>query len=206
LNYLVTAEQFLGGDAFSFRRWRVDLDHEIALYGTSRPVESRDTNTPNDCLIGPGADACPAISRDRRGSINLRILAVTSAAGDEARIPFYFQPTIGGSDINGHTALASFDDYRFRGPHLLLLQQSFEHSLWGPIGAWIRTDQGVVADRRDALGFSSLRKSVAAGVTIRAGGFPMVVASYAVGGGEGRHISFTINTSLLGGSSRPSLD
>lgn len=206
MNYLVTAQQFLAGDTFSFRRWRVDFDHEIALYGTSRPVESRDTNTPNDCLTGPGADSCPAISRDRRGSINLRLLAVTSSAGGQARVPFYFQPTIGGSDINGQAALASFDDYRFRGPHLLLLQQAFEHSVWGPIGAWVRTDQGIVTATRDALGFASLRTTVAAGVTIRAGGFPMVVASYAVGGGEGRHFSFTINTSLLGGSSRPSLD
>jgi hypothetical protein len=209
LNYLVTGQQFLAdtGD-FSFRRWKLDLDHEIAFYGTSRPIEARDINTPNDCLTTPGGETCPppTTSRDRRGSLNLRVLAVTSSTGDGARVPFYFQPTLGGADINGQPALASFDDYRFRGPHLLLFQQTLEHSVWGPVGAWVRADQGVVSLARSGLGMTGLRESFATGITIRAGGFPMVVASYAVGGGEGRHFSFTINTSLLGGSSRPSLD
>jgi hypothetical protein len=209
LNYLATGQQFIAdtGD-FSFRRWTLDLDHEIAFYGTSRPVEARDINTPNDCLTAAGGDACPAptVSRDRRGSLNVRVLAVTSSTGTGARVSFYLQPTLGGTDINGQPTLASFDDYRFRGPHVLLFQQTFEHSVWGPLGAWVRTDQGMVSQARNRLGLSGLRESFAAGITIRAGGFPMVVASYAVGGGEGRHFSLTINTALLGGSSRPPLD
>ena len=30
-------------------------------------------------------------------------------------VPFYFQPTLGGSDINGQRLLSGYDDYRFRG-------------------------------------------------------------------------------------------
>jgi hypothetical protein len=47
-------------------------------------------------------------------------------------VPFYFQQTLGGQDINRVMALPSYHDYRYRAPSLLLLQESFEHSIWGP--------------------------------------------------------------------------
>ena len=36
-------------------------------------------------------------------------------------MPFYLQPTLGGSDINGERRLASFNDYFFRAPNVLLM-------------------------------------------------------------------------------------
>ena len=45
----------------------------------------------------------------------------------------------------------------------------------------------------------------AAGLTLRAGGFPQVYLMFAWGGHEGTHTIAAVNTSLLGGSSRPSL-
>jgi hypothetical protein len=206
-DYSVRFRQYLASSEsrLSFRRWQVDLDHEIPLYGRSGGPETRDANDPNSCAVTPGGD-CPAISRDRRGTVGIRTVYITSSTSDGNVVPFYFQPTLGGSDINGHSALPSFDDYRFRGPHVLLFQQSFEHSVWGPIGAWLRLDQGMVALDRGGLGIGDLKHSVAVGFTVRAGGLPMVVVSYARGGDEGSHLSTTINTSLLGGSARPTLD
>ena len=87
------------------------------------------------------------------------------------QVPFYFQQTLGGSDINGNRALASYDDYRFRGPHLLLVQESLEHSLYGPIGILVEADQGKVALQQESLGFSDLHYSYIVGLTVRAGGF-----------------------------------
>jgi hypothetical protein len=103
-------------------------------------------------------------------------------------------------------ALGSYQDYRFRAPNLLLLQESFEHSIWGPFGLKFMADQGRVALTRGDLGFSHLRHSFAAGLTLRAGAFPMVSMMFAWGGPEGNHNIFNLNTSLLGGSARPSLD
>lgn len=212
LNYVVNFQQFIASESSrsSFRRWRLDLAHEIPLYGHSAPgsTDSRDTNGPNDCATALGTSDCPPMSRsrDRRGAITVRALYVTSSTADGNVVPFYLQPTLGGSDINGRATLAAFDDYRFRGPHLLLFQQSIEHSIRGPIGVWAQLDQGMVSNSRSGIDAARLRKTYSAGVTVRAGGFPMVVLSYAAGGGEGRHFAATINTSLLGGSSRPSLD
>jgi len=89
---------------------------------------------------------------------------------NSAAVPFYFQQTLGGSDINGAPALSSYQDYRFRGPNLLLLRESFEHSLWGPFGFQFRADQGKVALTRGDIGFDRLKHSFATGLTLRAGG------------------------------------
>lgn len=207
LNYLIMAQQFLTGssDASSFRRYRLDLRHEIPIYGHSGGAQSREFNSPNDCGTSAGNTRCPAISRDRYGTFTARMLLVTSAAGTGRQVPIYFQPTLGGSDINGESTLASYDDSRFRAPHLLLFQQTFEMSVWRMIGARLQVDEGTVAMTRGDLS-SNFRHSVSAGVTVRAGGFPMMVLSYATGGPEGHHVTAAISTSLLGGSSRPPLD
>ena len=57
-------------------------------------------------------------------------------------MPFYFQPTLGGADLNGSPSLSSYQDYRFRAPNLLLLQGTFEHSLYGPLGFSFGVDGG----------------------------------------------------------------
>jgi hypothetical protein len=67
-------------------------------------------------------------------------------------------------------------------------------------------DQGRVALDRSDIGFSDLKYSFAAGLTLRAGAFPMVSLMYAWGGTEGHRNVFNMNTSLLGSSIRPSLD
>jgi len=49
-----------------------------------------------------------------------------------------------------------------------------------------------------------LERSYAAGLTVRAGGLPLISLLYAWGH-EGHHIAATVSATLLGGSSRPSL-
>jgi hypothetical protein len=207
LNYVTKLQQFVASDSgYSFRRWTIDLGHELPLYRNSSRPGARDTNNPNDCSIDVTARECPAVSRNRTGAIDVRVLVSRSGVSDSDVVPFYFQPTLGGSDINGNRALASFDDYRFRGPHLLLFQESFEHSLgdW-PVGVWIASDQGRVSVQDDMGEAGTFRTSIGAGLTLRAGGFPVVTFSWATGGSEGHHVAITINSSLLGASARPSL-
>jgi hypothetical protein len=120
-------------------------------------------------------------------------------------VPFYFQPTLGGSDINGNPSLGSYQDYRFRAPNSILVRASFEHSIYGPFGLTAMIDEGKVALHRGDLDFTHLLHTYSAGLTLRAGGFPMIYLLFSFGGHEGMHTSATMNTSLLGGSARPSL-
>jgi hypothetical protein len=208
-NYLVDFQQFLAGSdsKSSFHRWTVDLKHEVPLYGSSQSSRPKDTNGPDECSQGLGAQTCPPvnISRNREGMVGFRFLITESAASAGSVVPFYFQPTLGGSDIDGSRLLSSYQDYRFRGPKLMVLQESIEHSIWGPIGFSFQADQGKIALETGDLGSSNLLHSFSAGVTVRAGGFPVVFLSFAWGGSEGHHFIGTIDSTLLGGSSRPSL-
>ena len=208
LNYSVNYQQFVAvsDSRFSFQRLTVDLSHLIPL--SKKVIEqSRDHNGPDDCSTSATSTThdCPEITRDRVGSVNLRFLLVESFTSTGHVVPFYFQPTLGGSDLNGRSSLASFQDYRFRAPNLMLLQGGIEHSLYGPLGVTFMAETGKVALTRGDIEFKHLRHSYAAGLTLRAGGFPMVYLMLAWGSGEGTHTIASMNTSLLGGSSRPSL-
>ena len=207
LNYLVNFQQFFApsNSAFSFRRWTVDLGHNFPLYQNSISNQPKDSNGPDECASAVGATACPSVSRNRTGTVGVRLLISESAADAGSVVPFYFQPTLGGSDIDGNPALSSFQDYRFRGPNLLLLRESFEHSIWGPVGFSFAVDEGKVALTRGNVDFGNLKHSFSTGLTLRAGGFPQVFLLFAWGGGEGHHTIASMNTSLLGGSARPSL-
>jgi hypothetical protein len=208
LSYFAEYQQFQApSDSLSsFQRWTVDLNHEIPFYGSTIPG-GKDYNTPNDCSTSATDHKCPpvAISRNRSGSITLRALMSRSVVSDGAVVPFYFQQTIGGSDLNGNRVLPSYEDYRFRGPNLVLFQETFEHSLFGsPIGLWLGADQGQVSQQQTGLNFTNLAHSWGVGLTLRAGGVPVAFMTWATGP-EGHHFAITISPTLLGGSSRPAL-
>ena len=225
-----------GNSAFSFRRLNADFAHQIPLYNffpsklRSAYYKARPSSTqyygPDDCTASSGsrninrpraqvADArqnsalpCPIISTTDKleGSINLRVFISESFANQGSLVPFYISPTLGGSDINGTAMLASYPDYRFRGPNLILFRGSIEHSIGKlPIGVIFSADEGKIAMRRDDVDFSHLRHTFSAGLTVHAGGLPLISLIFAWGGQEGHHTTANVSPTLLGGSSRPSL-
>ena len=207
LNYLVSLQQYVapGDSIFSFQRLTVDLSHQFPLYRRTRSNLPRDSNGPDECSTAPGSPSCPRITRDLEGSFNVRFLMNESFVPSGHVVPFYFQPTLGGSDLNGNPALSSYQDYRFRAPNTLLVRASFEHSVYGPLGFIAMVDAGKVALSHSDIDFTHLLHSYSVGLTLRAGGFPMVSLLYSWGGNEGMHTTAAVNTSLLGGSTRPSL-
>jgi hypothetical protein len=207
IDYLAQFQQYVApsDSHYTFRRYTFDLDHTIPLYHNAASYGPKPTNGPDECAASLGATKCSAIQRNREGSVELRLLITESMASAGSVVPFYLQPTIGGSDINGSAWLASFNDYRFRAPNALLLREAFEHSIWGPIGFAFSADQGKVAAARNDVDFNQLAHSFSAGVTLRAGGLPALSLVFAWGGPNGTHTIANVNTSLLGGSTRPSL-
>jgi hypothetical protein len=207
LHYGLTGQQFtsMSDERFSFRRTTVDLTHQIAVY---RNQTGPSGGAPGD-IAGPNESPASLqnhglrATRNRYGTIELSFHLSTSHTGAGSVVPFYFQPTLGGSDLNGTRRLPSYDDYRFRAPNVLLLRAGLEHSLWGPIGFTASIDAGNVARRAGDLALSDLRHSYAAGLTLRAGGFPQFVLLYAWNGGS--HAIADLTSTVLGGSARPSL-
>lgn len=208
LNYAGNLQEFIApsDSQNTFERWTVDLTHTFYLYGyTESGPKTTNLTGPNECA--PSGQPCPKVSRSRNlsGSIGVDLL-LSESMNSFLKVPFYFQPTLGGQDINSNLTLPSYQDYRYRAPNFLLLQETFEHSIWGPFGVKFLADHGRVALDRGDLGFSHLRHSYAAGLTLRAGGFPMVQLMFAWGGPEGHHNIAAMNSSLLGGGARPPLD
>ena len=209
-NYDVAYRPFIAvsDEDFSFQRLTIDLYQEISFYHKNILVP-RDTNGSNDCRIDPSDDhsKCPKpTSRSVEGKLGLRAYTALSMTPGGNVVPFYFQPTLGGADINGNSSLPSYQDYRFRAPNLLLFRENLEHSLGKlPLGVALLADQGKVALTRGDLGSNHWIHSYAAGLTLRAGGFPIVYLLFGFGGHEGTHTIVNVNTSLLGTSGRPSL-
>lgn len=225
-----------GNSVFSFRRLNADFTHQIPLYNffpsklrgayyKARP-SSIQYYGPDDCTASSGsrninraraqvadtqknsARPCPIIATTDKleGSINLRVFISESFANRGSLVPFYLSPTLGGSDLNGTAMLASYPDYRFRGPNLILFRGSIEHSIGKlPIGAIFSADEGKIAMRRDDVDFSHLRHTFSAGLTVHAGGLPLISLLFAWGGQEGHHTTANVSPTLLGSSSRPSL-
>ncbi len=189
---------------YSFSRWTIDLNHMFHLYGYEKSAPAGSSGGgPDSCA--PAGDKCSSITVNRNGFVGFRFL-LSESMNSVSKVPFYFQPTLGGGDINGSMSLGSYQDYRFRAPNLMLVQGYVEHSIWGPFGLKFMADGGRVAVNRSDIGFNHFRHSYAAGLTLRAGGFPMVSMMFAWGGPEGHHNIFNMNNSLLGGGARPPLD
>jgi hypothetical protein len=209
LNYRLAYQQFFAGSNFTFQRLTIDLGHEFALYGkTTRILDARPSNGPDDCALDPVTHPqCPkAYIRNFEGTVGLRFFTALSMTPGGNLVPFYFQPTLGGADINGNPSLSSYQDYRFHAPNVMLIRESFEHSIWNlPVGFAFMADEGIVALTRAGLGSSPWLHSFSTGLTLRAGGFPQVYLLYSWGGAEGTHTIANVNTSLLGGAARPSL-
>lgn len=207
LNYFVAFQQYVavGDSHFSFRRFTADLSHEFPIYKTTRSLLPKDHDGPDDCSVSVDEHTCPAITHDREGTFAVHFIISESIAPAGHVVPFYFDPTLGGLDINGNSSLSSYQDYRFRAPNILLLRGTFEHSIYGPLGFSFGVDGGKVALTRGDVDFTNVDHSYSAGLTLRAGGFPQVFLLFAWGGNEGTHTIANVNTSLLGGSARPSL-
>lgn len=212
LNYRVAFQDYdsLGGSAYGFRRWTADLNHEIPLDKKVRLTAASDQNGPDSCAPTPDVK-CPSPTHvssalNHEGSIDFRLLMIGSAAGAGSAVPFYLDPTLGGSDINGQALLPSYPDYRFRAPNLVLLRETIEHAIPKvPLGAYFSADEGKAALSRSDIDFSNLRTSYSVGLTVHAGGLPVVYLLFAWGGNEGNHTTFQVSNVLLGASARPSL-
>jgi hypothetical protein len=209
LNYKALYQQFISSNDLSFQRLTFDLGHKFAIYPETRVLVPNPGIGPDYCSDDPGArgSQCAEIPiHNLEGSFGLRALAILSMTPGANRVPFYYQPTLGGTDINGAASLGAYQDYRFRAPNLLLVQESFEHSLGKlPIGVMLTADQGRLGVKRSDLSSSPWLHTFAAGLTLRAGGFPEICFLFAFGGHEGTHTIANVNTALLGSSARPSL-
>ncbi|MEQ1691182.1 MAG: BamA/TamA family outer membrane protein [Gemmatimonas sp.] len=171
----------------SYARW---VDHELGRFSFTR-VELE-------------AKQRFAVFRPKH-RLTLHAWASTSAADAGQAVPFYLQRTLGGrgqlrsvheeylGSDGTRASLRGYDTFRFRGPHLVLLQAEYRIPIWTLLDATVFYDAGKVAAQRSQLNLSNLRQNY--GVSVSAMRGIVTAARIDIGlGGEGVQLLFSIST------------
>lgn len=112
-----------------------------------------------------------------------RVFASTSDVAAGQRMPFYLMPTLGGND-----SLRGYRDYRFRGPHALLLQGEYRFEIWSGLDGALFTDAGKVAMRRSQLDFNGLESDYGFGFRFNTDNGIVLRVDAAFGSRDGKHL------------------
>jgi outer membrane protein assembly factor BamA len=115
-----------------------------------------------------------------------RAFVSTSEAGAGQTIPFYLMPYLGGSDT-----LRGFREYRFRGPHLLLLQAEYRYEIWSALDGAFFYDAGKVALDRADLDFTNLETDYGFGFRFNTDNGVVMRVDAGFGSPDGKHLYIT---------------
>jgi hypothetical protein len=162
------------------------------------------SNGPDECAAALGATKCAAIQRNREGSLELRLLITESIASAGSVVPFYFQPTLGGSDINGNPGSRVTTTIVSARPTPFCCGKP----LSTPSGAHrfhFRRRPGQSRARARRYRFQPSRSQLLRGTYAARGRPPGALSGLCLGRAGGPHTIANVNNSLLGGSARPSL-
>jgi hypothetical protein len=170
----------LGDARYSFRRVEATSKTTIPLWAPSHNTPSHRPWIANTM--------CPSLRSATRCSVGtLAITAdvTTSYSGTGHQVPFYFDPTLGGADIENNDTLRGFRDYRFRGPNSVLFQVEYRHPVWGPLGVLSFYDLGEVALQPGELSLGGMRHDIGLGIYLHLGNRELVRFYVGFGSGEG---------------------
>jgi Omp85 superfamily domain len=112
-----------------------------------------------------------------------RVFLSTSDSDAGQQVPFYLMPALGGNDT-----LRGFRDYRFRGPHALLLQGEYRFEIWSGLDGALFYDAGKVANRRSDLNFSNLESDYGFGFRFNTDAGVVARVDVGLGSPDGKHL------------------
>jgi hypothetical protein len=119
-----------------------------------------------------------------------------SYTGTSSTVPFYLQPTLGGTDFEGIDTLRGLVDYRLRAPNRLLIQTDFDKALAqikvkgkpvGQYGIYTFFDAGNVAANPGQLTDTGMRTDAGVGFSVSVQNKIVFRVYIGFGAGEGSH-------------------
>lgn len=123
------------------------------------------------------------------GRLSVRPRLVLSAANTGV-VPFYYQPTLGGSDIESGLTLRAFNNYRFRAPDAATVSVDYGIPVFNPIGALIFYDVGKVGNSIGDLSFAHARQDAGVGATLSLLHNVVAQVYLGLGAGHGSHLGY----------------
>jgi surface antigen Omp85-like protein len=121
-----------------------------------------------------------------RRVFTVRAAMTTTDVSTGQQIPFYLMPTLGGDDT-----LRGFHQYRFRGPHSLLLQAEYRFEIWSALDGAFFYDAGKVTDQRSDLDLKHLEHDYGFGFRFNTDNGIIMRADTAFGSRDGKHFYLT---------------
>jgi hypothetical protein len=121
-----------------------------------------------------------------RRVIAARAYLSTSDARAGQTIPFYLMPYLGGRDT-----LRGFREYRFRGPHALLLQAEYRYEIWSGLDGAFFYDAGKVTRLRSDLDLKNLERDYGFGFRFNTDNGVVVRLDAGFGSSDGKHLYIT---------------
>lgn len=121
---------------------------------------------------------------DKKRVFAVRVQLLTTSAGEGQRVPFYFQPTLGGSN-----SLRSVDDFRYRDRNVLATNLEYRWEAFSGLDMALFSDFGAVADRVRDLEFADLRGAYGIGLRFNTYKAVFFRVDVAAGGSDGVHVS-----------------
>jgi hypothetical protein len=123
-----------------------------------------------------------SILSERRVFVGRAAFSTSNARSGET-MPFYLMPTLGGND-----SLRGYRDYRFRGPHALLLQGEYRFEVWSGLDAAFFYDAGKVAMERRLLDLQHLESDYGVGFRFNTDNGIVLRVDAAFGSRDGKHL------------------
>jgi hypothetical protein len=153
-------------------------------------------------LTDPDATVLKVTAQCNYGMIDLRSQMIASYTGSGtgsgtgtdtgtgSAVPFYLEPTVGGSDINSQVSLRGFADYRFRDRDAVFVQAEYAVPIVDPVGLLLFYDAGTVGPTVSSLSFAHLRQDAGAGATFRVQNNVVAQLFLAWGAGDGPTLGY----------------
>jgi outer membrane protein assembly factor BamA len=117
---------------------------------------------------------------DKKRVLVARLHLMTTTAGEGDEVPFYFRPTIGGSD-----SLRSAADYRFRDRNAAVVNFEYRWEAFSGLDMALFSDFATVAPTFSALEFSRIRGAYGIGLRFNTYKAVFLRLDVAAGGSEG---------------------
>ena len=114
-------------------------------------------------------------------------LSTADAPESSNGVPFFLMPSLGGNDT-----LRGFRNYRFRGPHAMLLQAEYRWEIWAGLEAALFYDAGKVALRRADLDFRGLQDDYGFGFRFNTMNAVVLRIDTAFGSRDGKHFHIAL--------------
>jgi hypothetical protein len=118
-----------------------------------------------------------------RRVFGLRSFISTSEERDGNTVPFFLMPTLGGND-----SLRGFRNYRFRGPHAVLLQAEYRWEIWSGLDGALFYDAGKTPLERGDLDFRGLQSDYGFGFRFNTNSGIIFRVDAGFGSRDGNHL------------------